>query len=114
MSLPSDHYRRQNEAARKAAMQATVDARKRDWKDAGLLDDISRNRVVETDPALWQGPPWWVERRWVRWSVNLLLLGAVAGIVNAAVAGAAFDLAFWIPLALFFFQLRWHIARHGS
>lgn len=111
---PADHYRRQNDAARKAQMQALVDTRKRDWKDAGLLDDIARERLVETDPTLWRGQPWWVTRRWVRWSTNVLLLVAVAGIFRAAITGAAFDLAVWIPLAVFFFQLRWHIARHSG
>ncbi len=89
-------------------------ARKQDWKDAGLLDDIPRERVVETDQTIWKGKPWWVERRWVRWSANLLALWAVVGIARAAMSAEAFALAFWIPLALFAFQLRWHIARHGG
>lgn len=114
MPLASDHYRRKNEAARKAATEATVTARKREWKDAGLLDDIARERVVETDQTIWKGKPWWVERRWVRWTANLLLLWTVSKIVTASLAGAAFELAYWIPLALFAFQLRWHIARHGG
>ncbi len=114
MPLASDHYRRKNEAARKAATEATVNARKQDWKAAGLLDDIPRERVVEPDQAIWKGQPWWVERLWVRWSVNLLLLWTVVKIAEAAMNGAAFDLAVWIPLALFAFQLRWHIARHGG
>lgn len=114
MALPSDHHRRKNEAARKAATVELVEQRKRDWKDAGLLDDIGRERVVETDPTIWRGQPWWVERWWVRWSANLLLLGAVVGMVRAFQTGAAFDLAFWIPLTLVAVQLRWHIARHGG
>ncbi|NQD36983.1 hypothetical protein HPT27_08095 [Permianibacter sp. IMCC34836] len=114
MTVPTDHYRRKNEAERKAAMQATVEARKRDWKEAGLLDDIARNRVVEHDQTLWKGQPWWVERIWVRWLANGLCVLTVAGIARAAMTGAAFDLAFWIPFALFAFQLRWHIARHGG
>ena len=114
MSLPSDHYRRKNEAERQAATAAMVEARKRDWREAGLLDDIAREKVVEVDPTLWQGKPWWVQRRSVRWGANAVLVFAMAGIVRAALQGEAFALAFWIPLAMFAFQLRWHISRHGG
>lgn len=114
MPEASDHYRRQNEARRKAETEALVEARKQHWKDAGLLDDIARHRVVKTDPSIWKGKPWWVERRSVRWVTNGLCAFALFGIARAAMQGAAFDLAFWIPLAVFAFQLRWHIARHGG
>ena len=114
MTVPSDHYRRKNEAARKAATQDLVEGRKRDWKDAGLLDDIARDRVVEHDQSIWKGKPWWVGRIWVRWGANLLILLAVAKLVQATMAGAAFDLAIWIPILLFSCQLRLHIARFGG
>lgn len=114
MTEASDHYRRKNEAERKVAMEATVAARKRDWKAVGLLDDIARNRVVEPDQGIWKGPPWWVERRWVRWTANGLVVVAVGGIFRAASQGAAFDLAFWVPLMVFAMQLRWHISRYGG
>ena len=114
MSLPSDHYRRKNEAERKAATAATVEARKREWRDAGLLDDIARQQVVEVNPELWQGKPWWVQRRWVRWGANGLFVFAVAGMVRAVMQAEAFALAFWIPLTMAAFQLCWHIGRHGG
>lgn len=114
MTEPTDFHRRKNEAARKAATQKLVDARKRDWKDAGLLDDIARERVVEHDQTIWKGKPWWVERVWVRWGANLIILLAVAKLVQATAAGAAFDLAIWIPVLLFACQLRLHISRFGG
>ncbi len=114
MTVPTDHYRRKNEADRKAATERLVEARKRDWKDAGLLDDIARERLVEHDQRIWKGKPWWVERIWVRWAANLLIVLAVAQIVRATLAGAAFDLAVWIPLLLFSCQLRLHIGRFGG
>ena len=114
MPEASDHYRRQNEARRKAEMEALVEARKQHWKDAGLLDDIARHRIVQTDPTIWKGKPWWVQRRSVRWLVNALCVLALVGGFRAAMQGAAFDLAFWIPLAVFAFKLRLHIALYGG
>lgn len=114
MPDPTDHYRRQHEAQRKAAMEALVASRKQDWKDAGLLDDIARQRVVETAPSIWKGKPWWVERRWVRLLVNALCAFALFGVFRAAMHGAAFDLAFWIPLAVFAFKLRLHLTLYGG
>ena len=114
MSVPSDHYRRKNEAARKAQMEALVEARKDGWRENGVLDDVARGIDPDYDESVWQGRRWWVENKFAKWAVNVLLAITVVVMIKGAANLEAGVMLVGIPVLFFLVQLRIHIARFGA
>lgn len=115
LSIPSDFYRRKNEAERRKATQQMVETRKAEWREKGLLNDVPHQRDVDVNEEIWRGRRWWEDKPWVRRTVNVLIALTVVkiGMVMANMENP-FQLAFWIPVLMFLCQLRLHIGRFGA